>query len=134
MLNYANILVPVDFEKGSDSAIEQAAEHSQASGSNLFVAHVLEGAEQAEAATRADCIARAEKQLDELLDSLEIGYCEKIVSCGETVPTLLKIVQEQNIDLTVMGTRLREEPSRLVKSITVAVVAETDCDVLVLHK
>lgn len=131
MLAYKNILVPVDFGKGSGSAIVKAASHSEASGSLLLVAHVIDSqvSEQAE-----QNVSAVERKLDTLLDSLEIGYCDKLVVEGDTVASLLDIISSRQIDLVVMGTGLKEEPSRLVKSITVAVVTNTECDVLVLHK
>jgi nucleotide-binding universal stress UspA family protein len=131
MLSYKKILVPVDFKKGSESAIVKAANYSQASGSHLLVAHVIDGSDASGGECQADF---AEHGLDALLDSLEIGYCDKLVVQGDTVRSLLDIIEAHRIDLVVMGTGIREEPSRLVRSITVAVVTNTECDVLVLHK
>ncbi|MEM7256532.1 MAG: universal stress protein [Pseudomonadota bacterium] len=133
MLSYKNILVPVDFEKGSESAIIKAANHSEASDSLLMVAHVIDS-QTLNQGEPAETAGMAEARLDALLDSLEIGYCEKLVVEGDTVDSLLRLIQQHNIDLVVMGTAVKEEPSRLVKSITVAVVTNTECDVLVLHK
>lgn len=131
MLTYKNILVPLDFKKGSESAILKAANHSEASGSHLLVAHVVDSEVLQQ---KVMDVTSIERKMDELLDSLEIGYCDKLVVVGDTVESLLEIIDTHNIDLVVMGTAVKEEPSRLVRSITVAVVTKTECDVLVLHK
>jgi len=136
MLQYRKILVPVDFAKISSSAITQAAEHSEASNSELLVVHVIDQADTAGETAEVDkkMIAEKEAQLDELLDSLEIGYCEKLVITGVTVPALLALIEKRNIDLVVMGTHTAPNPPSWVRSITTEVVANTRCDVLVLHK
>lgn len=140
MLSYSKILVPVDFAKISESAVIKAANHSEASNSQLVVVYVLDPAEHnntdgaVEAPDTADALKRANARVDRLLDRLEIGYCDKIVREGNTVDTLLGIIKDEKVDLVVMGTHSTEEPPRLVKSITAAVVAKTECDVLVLHK
>jgi nucleotide-binding universal stress UspA family protein len=82
----------------------------------------------------AEALKVATNRLDRLLDKLEIGYCDKIVRRGDTVATLLDIINEEQVDLVVMGTHHSQEPPSLVRSITAAVVANTECDVLVLHK
>jgi len=143
MLAYKKILVPVDFAEISKSAIVKAARHSEASNSELLLAHIVD-------VTSASCsdptqlgdkveferanVERAEMQMDRLLDSLEIGYCDKYVETGEPLAALLQLINDRGIDLVVMGTRnLKASPS-WVRSMTVEVVSKTDCDVLVLHK
>ena len=139
MLSYSKIMVPIDFEKISESAIAKAASHSEASNSQLLVVYVLDPERHDETDwqdSEASHIAlqQAGQRVDRLLDRLEIGYCDKMVKAGDTVEQLLEIIQSEKIDLVVMGTHSKEEPPRLVKSITAAVVSNTECDVLVLHK
>jgi len=142
MLSYKKILVPVDFAGISKSAIAKAANHSEASNSELLVAHVVDRTAPhykshfaIDASSEIEMVVRqAEKNLDELLDKLEIGYCEKLVTEGEPVATLLKIIKEHGIDLVVMGTHHGVTSSEWVQSMTVEVVKHTECDVLVLHK
>jgi len=132
MLAYKRILVPVDFSDISRSAISQAANHSEASESELLVVHIVDDSVQS---SDTDLRIRdAESQLTDLLDSLEIGYCEKLVELGDTVPRLLQIIKEQKIDLVVMGTHTGIPVSPLIRSMTVEVVTHTECDILVLHK
>jgi len=71
MLAYKRILVPVDFSDISRSAISQAANHSEASESELLVVHIVDDSVQS---SDTDLRIRdAESQLTDLLDSLEIG-------------------------------------------------------------
>jgi nucleotide-binding universal stress UspA family protein len=136
MLQYENILVPIDFAEISNSAIAQAAKHSEASNSQLTVVHVIDNSdcEAATAEEQTQLIRQKEREIDQLLDQLEIGYCEKVVVCGKTVPSILNVIASHKSDLVVMGTHRGRNPSDLAHSITREVVANTECDVLVLHK
>ncbi len=142
MLAYKNILVPVDFAEISKLAITKAASHSEASNSKLLVAHIVDDEslhddsqlENNDVPGIHTLLKQAGENLDELLDSLEIGYCDKLVRTGEPVPTLLQIIAERGIDLVVMGTHKGTTSSAWVRSVTVEVVTRTECDVLVLHK
>ena len=129
MLAYKKILVPVDFEKISHSAVTQAASHSESSNSELLVVHVIDAPD-----TDESVVTDAERKLEQLLDQLEIGYCEKLVEVGDTVPTLLSVIQRKNIDLVIMGTHKRESVPEWYQSITLEIASNTECDVLVLHK
>jgi len=133
MLTYKKILVPVDFTLISETAIVKAANHSEASNSQLLVAHVVDDAHSAPSVT-SDATNEADAKLTSLLDALEIGYCEKLVSTGDTVATLLQIINDQGVDLVVMGTHKGTPVSPLIRSMTVEVVTQTECDILVLHK
>jgi len=142
MLDYKKILVPVDFEEISKPAITKAASHSEASNSELLVAHIVDDKSLHDDSQPQNddvvgihtLLEQAGKNLDELLDSLEIGYCDKLVRAGEPVPTLLEIIAEHGIDLVVMGTHKDSTSSAWVRSVTVEVVTHTECDVLVLHR
>lgn len=133
MLNYDRILVPVDFSDISTSALEQATRHSEASESKLFVAHIIDQksvtTDEARNAVKRDAV----QQLDNLLDSAEVGYCEKVVEIGETVPMLLQLVNDNNIDLVVMGTHHFSELDNGY-SVTKALGEKLVCDILMLHK
>lgn len=141
MLQYRKILAPVDFAEISNSALRQAADHSEQSQSELLIAHIVDN-ELPEYASAANVSVESEQSLtceaeihiDELLDVLEIGYCEKLVRTGHTVTELLKIIVEKEIDLVVMGTHNRIPASERYKSVTMAIVENAECDVLVLHK
>lgn len=141
MLQYHKILAPVDFTEISHSALTRAASHSEQNQSEFLIAHIVDGElpEYAVSGTTSDAseqalIRQAELQLDDLLDELEIGYCEKTVRTGRTVVELLKIISEREIDLVVMGTHKRTPVSERYKSVTMAIVENAGCDVLVLHE
>jgi len=141
MLQYRKILAPVDFAEISNSALRQAASHSEQSQSELLIAHVVDSelpeytsANSVSEDSERSLAREAELHLDVLLDDLEIGYCEKIVRTGRTVAELLKIIEEKDIDLVVMGTHNHTTASERYKSVTMAIVENAECDVLVLHK
>ncbi|OED39979.1 hypothetical protein AB833_13080 [Chromatiales bacterium (ex Bugula neritina AB1)] len=142
MLNYKNILAPVDFAEISNSVLQHAADYSEQSQSKLVISHVVDRIFPDYAAIEISnltnleekLIHQAELHLEELLDELEIGYCEKIVRAGRIIPTLLEIIDKQEIDLVVMGTHTDNSVSEKYRSVTMAMVENADCDVLVLHK
>jgi nucleotide-binding universal stress UspA family protein len=142
MLQYKKILAPVDFAEISNSALRQAADHSEQSQSELLVAHVVDwvlpdyASDSMVSAMDSEktLVRQAELHLEYLLDELEIGYCEKIVRTGKTIPALLDIITESEVDLVVMGTHRRAPVSERYKSVTMAIIEKADCDVLVLHK
>lgn len=131
MLNYSNILVPIDFSDISISALEKAARHSDASGSRLFVAHISPSDTLEE--SRGTVEREALKEIDKLLNTAEVGYSEKIVGFGDTVPTLLDIISNHHIDLVVMGTHHFNSFSN-EHSVTKDMGESIECDILILHK
>ncbi len=133
MLSYKKILVPVDFTKISTSALAKAARHSEASDSRLFVAHIIDpttvSTEHAVESVKQSALLK----LDNLLDEAEVGYCEKEVEIGETIPTLLQIINNNEIDLVVMGTQHFNSLDEKI-SVTRKLGEIIECDILVLHK
>lgn len=142
MLQYQRILAPVDFANLSNSALQQAASHSEQSQSALLIAHIVDytlpdyasAVMESTADSEKMLVRQAELHLENLLDELEIGYCEKIVKSGHTIPALLSLIVEREIDLVVMGTHMRAAESGAHTSVTMAIIENSDCDVLVLHK
>lgn len=139
MLQYRKILAPIDFAEISNSALKQAAMHSEQSQSELLVAHVVDRMSTVYSAddnpqAEQTLVRQAELHLTDLLDELEIGYADTIVRVGLTVPCLLEIISENGIDLVVMGTHRNHTTAERYKSTTMDVVENANCDVLVLHK
>jgi len=124
------------------TSVEQGQNHSEQSQSELLVAHVVDwvlpdyASDSMVSAMDSEktLVRQAELHLEYLLDELEIGYCEKIVRTGKTIPALLDIITESEVDLVVMGTHRRAPVSERYKSVTMAIIENADCDVLVLHK
>lgn len=132
MLDYQKILVPVDFTQISESAIIRAARHSEASNSQLLVVHIVD--DYLSTGNIEHKVQQAEVEVTELLNRLEIGYCDKFVQSGDPVESLLEVIQDEKADLVVMGTHKEGPSSAIIQSITIEVVTSTECDVLVLHK
>ena len=142
MLDYKRILAPVDLASISHSVLERAARHSQESGSEFWVTHVVDtelhqypGFESiADASDQSVLLENAKTQLDILLEEHEIGYCETLVTAGQTVPTLIRVIEEKNIDLVVMGSHRDHSSSPMYQNVTSSIIESVVCDVLVLHR
>lgn len=142
-MDYKKILVPIDFTTISESTLIQAAQHSEHNQSELSVIHIHDENSSSypssfiageEVLNEEDRITHTEHRIDQLLDKLQIGYCEKLVVKGDTVTVLLNTIEENDINLLVMGTHHRVMQNSTTPSITLAMVEKAQCDVLVLHK
>ncbi len=133
MLSYERILVPIDFTEISTAALAKAAHHSEASGSRLYVAHIAAPTPVLSQVTRDSVQQEILQKIDQMLDDAEVGYSEKIVEFGDTVPTLLDIILKHKIDLVVMGTHHFNSMDEH-NSVTKAMGENIECDILILHK
>jgi manganese transport protein len=107
-VHYHRIGVAVEFAGADDLVLAQAAALARAHGAGLVAIHVVEGlgAKYYGAATDAQ-ESRADRQrMQQLVDHLrEQGLrVEGILGFGEPPEELVRIAQEQRIDLLVLGT------------------------------
>ena len=141
MLKVLRILVPVDFSKESDLALEWAVMVARkTSGATIYALHVLPlpgepktlgfgsvGYEMEQEAV--------EKKLNDLLrkipgEILSMAILEK----GRTPDVVTRICEQKDIDLVVMTTRGRRGLKHfLPESATEDTVRRAPCPVLVLH-
>lgn len=140
MNRYKNILVPVDFSDMGRKAVKKAQDFL-GTDSELVVAHIIDyvpppyvAVEMPAAFSSGDFMKeKAGKQLEKMCEELNISFCTKIVEVGNARTALVKLAQDHDIDLVVMGKHNNPGLLRALGSTTNYVVQNLASDVLVLH-
>jgi nucleotide-binding universal stress UspA family protein len=123
------IIAPVDFSDASTNAVSFAAELSKRSFAQLVIVNVLQTDDDED---------EAKKKLKSLETDLKktIGAdfeCEYLIAHGSLVPALEKVINIQQPDLIVMGTKGASGLKKLlIGSNTVKVISKTRIPVLVI--
>ena len=137
MLAVRTILHPTDFSDRSEYALGLACALARDYGARLIVLHVIEAAA---AAAYGEVIvpvdpeplrAAAQEQLARLEVPQANVRAERRLEQGDAVAEILRVAQEVNADLVVMGTHGRTGLGRLLMgSVTEQVVRRAPCPVL----
>ena len=141
-LQIKKILCPVDFSEFSQRAFHYSAQIARHFQSRLFVQHVVQiptsahmeeaGPNAAREASQAELHSIGQK-LRRLIEGAGVEPSEVItlLNEGDVRNRILETIQEQRIDLLVMGTHGRKGFNRLVwGSVTERIIHEAICPVL----
>jgi len=123
------IIAPVDFSDASANALSFAAELSKRAAARLIVTHISQkGESESETKNKLNSIEA------DLKTSFGSGLnCESSLAQGDLINTLKKIIEAQQPDLIVMGTKGASGLKKiLIGSNTVNVLANTKVPVLVI--
>lgn len=132
-----NILVPIDFSRFSDAALDYAASLARAKDANLHIVHVKEPFHIYDADTRfGDVVPYSD--LDTLKHALEKVQpqdgnvaCKHWLITGEPIKGILELAAQENVDLIVMGSHGRRGVMRmLMGSVAEGVLRKAKCPVL----
>ena len=137
---YDRILIPVEGEEREERMLQHAIEHAQNHNAELHDVHVMEGRIGAKRANSGDKGAdgpHADKvESERILDSIESQIPDGVVLVraqlgGDVADEILGYIDEEDIDLVVMGTHGRSGVRRmLIGSVAEEVVRHSDCPVL----
>ncbi len=139
---YSHILLAVDFSVNTDAVAERALAISKLCAAKVSLVHVVEFVQMdlsnelvvpQELELDQELVALADKRLQELGDKYGIADSERFVSQGSTKREILRIAQEQDIDLIVIGSHGREGIQLLLGSTANAVLHGAPCDVLAVR-
>lgn len=139
---YSNILLAVDFSINTDAVAERALAISKLCSARITLVHVVEFVQMdlsnelivpQEMELDQELMGLAEKRLKEFGEKYGIQDSERIVSQGNTKREILRIAQEQDIDLIVIGSHGREGLQLLLGSTANAVLHGAPCDVLAVR-
>jgi len=139
---YSNILLAVDFSINTDAVAERALAISKLCSARITLVHVVEFVQMdlsnelivpQEMELDQELMELAEKRLKEFGEKYGIQDSERIVSQGNTKREILRIAQEQDIDLIVIGSHGREGLQLLLGSTANAVLHGAPCDVLAVR-
>ncbi len=139
-----NILVPVDFSKPSENALRVAAKLAKKNNAKIHVLHVIELAESLFGAEQFNVndeqiiffMKLAKKKFSEFLDKdfLKSVETNDLVEVGSATFGIKEAVEDQNIDLIIMGSNgVSGLEEVLIGSNTEKVVRHSNVPVLVVN-
>ena len=141
MSGYKKILLVVDLTEDSDLVGERAKAIAACYGSHIQLLHVVEyvpvepmgetllPAVQIE----EELIGRARQRLKELAVRLKLDDSECLVEAGNIKAEILRVAEEQHVDLIVLGSRERHGLAILLNFTEDTVLHSSPCDVLAVR-
>jgi len=141
-MKYSNILVPLDYSGLYKPILKTATALQAASTANLILLHVfdylpptyIQPLMPAIIASEELMLERANEYFDSLIADFDLKDFKKILVTGKVTDQILDVIDQENIDLVVMGRHCQSGVVRLAGSNTNAIVQRAQCDVLVLHE
>ena len=141
MHEYRKILLVVDLTEDSDVVGERAKAIAACYQSTIQLLHVVEyvpvepmGETLLPAAQiEEELIERALVRLKELANTLGLGSSECFVEAGNIKAEIIRVAQEQKVDLIVLGSRERHGLAILLNFTEDTVLHASPCDVLAVR-
>ena len=142
MSAYSHILLAIDFSNNTDAVFERALTMRKALNARLSLVHIVEFVQfdfsseltmPQELELDQELLELADKRLQQLGEKYGIADGERIVSQGNTKREILRIAEEQKVDLIVIGSHGREGIQLLLGSTANAVLHGAPCDVLAVR-
>ena len=142
---YRHILVAVDFGAGHHQVIERARALALSEGARLSLIHVVEFLHMdlanelvlpQDVELEAQLVAAARTKIEKLAADNPAGADAPVgqwVEMGSTKTEILRVAQEQEADLIVIGSHGRHGLGRLLGSTANAVLHGAQCDVLAVR-
>ncbi len=142
MALYRHLLLAVDFSPESNYIGERAKALADASGARITLIHVVEHVPldlsndlvlAQPVNIDQELLEDARSQLGALADELDLGSSPRIVELGSTKGEILRIAEENEVDLIVVGSHGRHGLALLMGSTANAVLHGAKCDVLAVR-
>jgi universal stress protein A len=139
---YRHLLAAVDFSPGTENMMRRTVDLGNRYDARLSVIHVVEYlpvAMDAElmlpplAGVEEQLMENARKRLEELTRSLGAEGAVRHVELGSTKLEILRVAEEEGIDLIVVGSHGRHGLARMLGSTASAVLQGAHCDVLAVR-
>ena len=145
MLPFKRILCPTDFSEPAFTALKHAEELARHFAAELIVAHVIPPLPSPHAFPdpqasfnfdvplfQQELALKAEQMLKELVSHHKVGTRD-LVTTGDPAPEILRIAQEEHVDLIVIASHGLTGWRRLVYgSVAEKVVRQAPCPVLTI--
>ncbi len=141
MSEYKNILVPIDLSEECHQVCRQAIVVAGQFNASLHLLHVVEyvpvepmgEALLPSVKIEDDLVQNARKRLDRLAGDLGLTSAKSRIEVGNTKAEILRIAEEEDIDLIVIGSKGRHGLNILLNLIEDTVLHAAPCDVLAVR-
>ena len=141
MSEYRNILVPVDLSEESEQVCRRAMDITKKYGAKLRLLHVVEyvpvepmgEALLPSVQIEDELVQNARNRLEDLATSLNLDSVERWIEVGNTKAEILRIADEHNIDLIVVGCKGRHGLNILLNLTEDTLLHAANCDVLAVR-
>jgi universal stress protein A len=138
---YKHILVAIDLTEGSAQVIRRAREVAEKFGASIRLLHVVEYVPiepMGEALMPAmdierDLVANAQRNLDKIASAHGLSEAERSVETGSIKGEIVRVADENNCDLVVLGSRERHGLAILLNATEDTVLHSAGCDVLAVR-
>ncbi len=137
---YKKVLFATDFDEVGVEAAKKAKKIADENGAELILVHVVEpipayaypgfaGFAEVEVSIRE----QAEKELNALADKLGVDAAHRLLEFGSVKNEVLRVAEEQKIDLLVTGSHGKHGFALLLGSTTNSILHGAQCDMLVVR-
>ena len=142
MSAYQHILVAIDFSSETERILEKALEMATGSGSRISLIHVVEYSPYLfppdtplpmDFDLEARFSEQASRRLSELVNQQGVSEAQCLVEVGSPTIEIVRVAQEQGVDLVVMGSHGRHGLQRVMGSTASGVMHTANCDVLAVR-
>ncbi|MEW6612979.1 MAG: universal stress protein [Pseudomonadota bacterium] len=135
MRDYRHVLLATDFSPHSEAAAQRALDLIRRYGAHLSLIHVIEEltAQLRGAESSAFLTNRAQEALTRFAERLGLQEARMLVEWGSPRTEILRVAQEQQMDLIVLGSHGQRGHALLLGSTANAVLHSAPCDVLAVR-
>lgn len=143
MKGYQHILMATDFSEGAPHAGQRAVELAQHYRADLTLLHVVESFPIVDSTygpimpfeidLTEQMVAAARTRIDALGEQLSVPPERRLVEVGSPKVEIVRIADEQGVDLIVVGSHGRHGVGLLLGSTASSVIHHAGCDVLAVR-
>jgi universal stress protein A len=141
MAGYKKLLVLLDLSEDSEQVAIAGRDMAAHSNASMVLLHVVEFVPveplgeslMPTAQIEDELIHRSRKQLDALIARLGLGTATGRVEAGNTKSEILRVAEEEQVDLIVLGSRERHGLAILVNFTEDTVLHAAHCDLLAVR-
>jgi len=142
MSDYHHILTAIDFSDETEQVIDRALAMVGASGARLSLIHVVEYSPYlfppdtplpVDFDLEEQFIEKANERLDDLVSRKRLSDVQRYVEAGSPTLEIVRVAQEQEVDLIVLGSHGRHGLQRILGSTASGVLHTAHCDVLAVR-
>ncbi|HEB99889.1 MAG TPA: universal stress protein [Thiotrichales bacterium] len=140
MSSYTHILAAIEFMPDSGQVSSRAALLARQNGAKLSLIHVVEPLPMDLAEDlvlpqdldlETELVDNARSRLARIAEALDVdGPVDQFVELGPVRAEILRVAEEQQVDLIVVGSHGRHGIARLLGSTANAILHDAPCDVL----